>query len=216
MCRLLSVVSHASIDIDHHLDAFTRLCRTSREYQGHGWGCAILRGKSWMRYRTMTPIWEDSFRLAGETQVLLAHARSAFRDEDIAVENNMPFVSSDQAFMFNGELNGVRLSVEGRTGARKIFRLLQNLKDAGSTDTVGQAMTVIRRRTARIRACNFILADSQSICVHTLFTTDPEYYTMYRFQTARELVISSAPYENGEGVWEALRNGSIEVHPCSF
>jgi predicted glutamine amidotransferase len=216
MCRLLAVISRNPLDAASHLDAFAAVCAESREFQGHGWGCAVWRNGIWDRYRTVLPIWEDSFRPAGDVHVLLAHARSAFRDEDIHVENNMPFVSSGRAFLFNGELHGVRLPLAGRTGAQRLFQLIQNMSIQNPSAAVDRAMTVLRRRSASIRACNFILADARHLQVHALFTSDADYFTMHRRQTTDELVICSAPYPgNGQG-WSALPNDSVEVFSCSF
>lgn len=89
-----------------HLAAFTRVARNSREYQGHGWGCAWLEDGRWRLYHDIRPIWEDDWRPPGRTTLLLAHARSAFRDEGIRVENNMPFHDGERVFIFNGELHG--------------------------------------------------------------------------------------------------------------
>jgi predicted glutamine amidotransferase len=216
MCRLLAIASRNPIDVMHHLDAFAQVCAASSEYQGHGWGCAVWRGDAWDRYRTVEPIWEDGYRPAGNVHLLLAHARSAFRDEDIVVENNMPFISSDQVFIFNGELHGVRLSVEGRTGAHRIFRFIRNLQRNGTSAAITHAVTVLQRRSAYIRACNFILADARAIHVHSLFNSAPEYFTLYRHQTADQLVVCSSPYAAGDGSWLPLANGSIEEFACSF
>lgn len=216
MCRLLAVVSRNPIDAAMQLDAFALVCAESREFQGHGWGCAVLRNGSWDRYRTVRPIWEDTFRPTGDVHVLLAHARSAFRDEDIHEENNMPFVSSDLAFLFNGELHGVRLPVAGRTGAHRLFRFIQNMSIQNPAGAVGRAMAVLRRRTASIRACNFILADASTLQVHSLFTRDVDYFTMYLRQTTDELVICSTPFGGSGQGWSALPNDSLEVFSCSF
>jgi predicted glutamine amidotransferase len=216
MCRLLAIVSRAPIDADHHLDEFARICATSPEYQGHGWGYAVLRGGTWDRYRSLAPIWDDNHRPKGEVHVLIAHARSAFRNEDIAIENNMPFIASDQAFVFNGELHGVRLPLEGRTGAHKIFRFIRNLQRTGTASAIMHAMSVIRRRASHIRACNFILADSQTVHVHSLFSSAPDYFTLYRHRTPGQLVICSAPYPAGDGTWIPLANGSTEEFACSL
>ena len=69
----------------------------------------------------MRPIWEDDWRPPGRTTLLLAHARSAFRDEGIRVENNMPFHDGERGFIFNGELRGVRIRERGRIGAEKVY-----------------------------------------------------------------------------------------------
>jgi glutamine amidotransferase len=216
MCRLLAVVARRPIDQVKHLDAFSRVCAASREFQGHGWGCAVWRSNTWEQYRTIRPIWEDTFRPSGNVTVLLAHARSAFRNEDIDVANNMPFVSGERAFIFNGELHGVRLPVSGRTGALRLFQFILNLGQQDPRDSVARAMTVIKRRTAHIRACNFILADARQIHVHSLFTADEAYFAMHRRQTAEELVICSSPYPDDKHGWVALANDSLEVFSCSF
>lgn len=220
MCRLLAVVSRDPTNVRRHLDAFARICAASPEYQGHGWGCAVWRGDSWECYRNLKPIWTDDFRPEGEIRLLLAHARSAFRNEDIALENNMPFVGSDLAFAFNGEMHGVRLPIDGRTGASRLFSFIQNLRrqENGSavSNAAGRAMAVVRRRTAHIRACNFILADSTSLYVHSLFTSEPEYFTMSLRSTPGELVVCSAPYEDDQASWIPIRNDSMQVFPCSF
>ena len=42
MCRLLCVRSDEAFEMEGHLAAFAAIARNSREYQGHGWGCAWL------------------------------------------------------------------------------------------------------------------------------------------------------------------------------
>ncbi len=61
------------------------------------------------------------------TKRLIVHARSAFQDKDIVVENNMPFYDDKYIFIFNGELNGVKIKSDGRIGAEKILILLNDL-----------------------------------------------------------------------------------------
>ena len=117
MCRLLCVRGREDFDPEEHLAAFTRIAKESREFQGHGWGCAWLEGGRWRLYHNVRPIWEDDWRPPGRTTLLLAHARSAFRDEGIRVENNMPFHDGERVFIFNGELRGVRIKERGRIGA---------------------------------------------------------------------------------------------------
>ena len=48
------------IDPQPHLDAFRSLSRSSKEYQGHGWGCAWLDGQgNWKLHHNIKPVWED-------------------------------------------------------------------------------------------------------------------------------------------------------------
>lgn len=214
VCRLLAVTSDRPLDVDRHLGAFARLCRESREYQGHGWGCAVWRDGAWERYRSLTPIWEDAFRPGGEVRTLVAHARSAFRDEGIEVENNMPFLEGNRAFIFNGELSGVRLSVEGRTGAEKIFNLVGRMDRGDLAEAVRQGVDVLRKRSARIRACNFILAEPGRFHVHSLFDEEEDYFTVYRRTEGGETVLCSGRYPDESVGWVPLANGSHEVVAC--
>ena len=114
------------------LESFRERCRDSREYQGHGWGAAWRSSGAWSRYRSLTPIWDDDPELPAEVDFLVVHARSAFRDEGIDIENNMPFYRGERVFVFNGELQGVRLRVPGRIGAEKIFNLIEG-RDEGTS-----------------------------------------------------------------------------------
>jgi predicted glutamine amidotransferase len=216
MCRLLAIASRSPIDVGHHLDAFARACAASPEYQGHGWGFAVWRDSAWEQYRNVAPIWEDAHRPDGDVRILLAHARSAFRNEDIVVENNMPFISTSQAFIFNGELHGVRLPVQGRTGAHRIFQFIRNLQHGGAADAVHQATAVLRRRSEHIRACNFILCDGRTMRTHSLFSTAPEYFTLHRQQTHSHRIVCSMPYDAGDGAWAPMPNDIIEDFSCSF
>ena len=131
MCRLLWLRAEHPVDVSVHLAPFARLWQESTEYQGHGWGCATLAGDQWRLHHSLSPIWEDDLTVFGETRLFLAHARSAFRDEGIAIENNMPFTRANEVFIFNGELNGVRIREEGRIGAEKIFNYTRRFSHQG-------------------------------------------------------------------------------------
>lgn len=216
MCRLLAIVARTPIDVRYHLDAFTRVCKESPEYQGHGWGYAVLRDDGWDRYRTVTPIWEDPARPSGDVRVLLAHARSAFRDEGIEVGNNMPFVDGQQAFLFNGELHGVRLPIGGRTGADRLFRYLRQPAATHAPDAIMRAFSILKKRTAHIRACNVIIADTACVSVYSLFAGESAYFTLHRHRTADALTICSAPYANGAPGWVPINQDNVEMFPCSF
>lgn len=213
MCRLLAVRSAAPIDPGYHLERFRALCRSSREYQGHGWGCAWFDDGKWRLYRTVRPIWEDDFRPPGPVRLLLAHARSAFRDQGIAEENNQPFVAGGHAFVFNGELRGVRLRVPGRIGAEKIFNLVRRFAAGGSPAGVRKACRIVQRRSALVRAMNFVLAGDRWLVVHCCFHEAPDYYTLHKLNAGTQLVYCSEPYPDGRLQWRPIANGTIEVFP---
>ena len=119
MCRLLWLRAEEPFEVSPHLQKFGTLCQNSEEYQGHGWGCSWMSEGQWRFHHTLSPIWEDNLNSFGKTRLFLAHARSAFRDEGIVVENNMPFCQDNEVFIFNGELSGVRIREQGRIGAEQ-------------------------------------------------------------------------------------------------
>lgn len=208
MCRLLYIKSDKTFSISDHLGPFAKIARNSKEYQGHGWGCAYLRNGKWEHYKNISPVWEDHFEQFGSTTLLLAHARSAFRDRDIRIENNMPFISGKYVFIFNGELHGVRIREEGRIGAEKIFNFILRLNTGSMGAALERSMQVIEKRSRYIRALNCIIADSQSAFLATSFNEDDDYFTMHMKQTSSSLIVCSEPYP-GETSWNPIANKTI-------
>ena len=98
----------------------------------------------------------------GETRLLLVHARSAFRDEGIVVENNMPFSDGESAFIFNGELRGVRIQSEGRIGAEKIYNYIRRFDKGDLCAATRRAVDIINKRSSYVRAMNLILSDGEA------------------------------------------------------
>src|SRR3990172_8888627 len=87
LCRLLFVGQKVPFDPADYLAAFSRLAEGSPEYQGHGWGLAYQSAGVWHRHRDVRPIWESEFPVLPPTKRLLVHARSAFRNEGITIDN---------------------------------------------------------------------------------------------------------------------------------
>ncbi len=119
MCRLLWLRAAKPIDVTQHLRAFAAICENSSEYQGHGWGCAWLEDDQWCFHHSITPIWEDALDGFNDTGLFLAHARSAFRDEGIRVENNMPFANENRVFILMASCPGS--NPESAYRSEKIF-----------------------------------------------------------------------------------------------
>ena len=208
MCRLLAVRDTEPFPIAGQLQALATIARDSKEYQGDGWGCSWWDGAGWQVHRSITPIWEDRFDQFGGTRLLVAHARSAFRNEGIAVENNMPFVDGDVAFVFNGELRGVRLAVPGRIGAEKLFGVLRRLGGDRDGAALRHAVDVVVRRTGYVRAMNFVLASGETIRIVSRFSEDPAYFTMYRKETATRQTVCSEAFA-GDAGWVPIPNGTV-------
>jgi glutamine amidotransferase len=209
MCRLLWVRSERPFEISSHLERFAALARESTEYQGHGWGCAWLDTNGWKVHRDIRPIWEDDFTQFRGTTLLFAHARSAFRDEGIRVENNMPFVDGQRAFIFNGELRGVRIRETGRIGAEKIFNFIKRFDHYGRLPAVQKGVDVIEKRTRYLRAMNLIIASPDSSELATIYNENPAYFQMHCRQQASESIVCSAPYL-GESGWQPISNRTIQ------
>lgn len=210
MCRLLCVKSGQEFAMADHLQSFAEICRTSREYQGHGWGMAWRDGNSWLYYKNLKPVWEEDFSRFGSTSLLLAHARSAFRDQGIALENNMPFYDNNYIFVFNGELRGVRIKAPGRIGAEKIFNFIKRFDKGDIAAAVRRAVPLIQKQSRYVRAMNFMIACKSKIILHTLFNEDEAYFRMHMKKDKQQLIICSDPY-GGQTSWQAIDNFTVRV-----
>ena len=212
MCRLLCVRGDEPFDLGEHLEAFTEVARNSREFQGHGWGCAWLDSGRWRIYRNITPIWEDRRRPRGRTPLLLAHARSAFRDEGIRVANNMPFFDGERMFLFNGELRGVRIREHGRIGAEKVFNFVKRFDRGDLRSALERGLPLIEKRTRYLRAMNIVVTDASfRITVASRFNEDPDYFQMHRTTVGGASVLCSERYPEpaGPAEWTPIPNGTI-------
>ena len=208
MCRLLYIRSETPFDIKEHLDVFAEISRNSSEYQGHGWGCAWKRDDKWAFHHDIKPVWEDDRSGYGKTTLLLAHARSAFRDEGIRVENNMPFFDGRYVFIFNGELQGVRIREEGRIGAEKIFNYIKRFDNGGMIDAIERGVNVIEKRTRYVRAMNFVIADLDHGYIASFYGENPDYFQLHHKRNEHIDLICSSPYP-GERGWRTIDNRTI-------
>lgn len=195
MCRLLYIRSKELFDPIPHLKQFAIMAKNSKEFQGHGWGCAYLMNGEWNYYKNINPVWEDSFEDIPKTTTLVVHARSAYKDEGIVIENNMPFYDDNFVFIFNGELQGVKIKSEGRIGAEKIFNYLKRFENQGSMlDSFKKGLEIIDKRTDYIKAMNIIIASKSEAFVSSLFNERDEYFSLRYFEDATKKIICSEPY----------------------
>ena len=220
MCRLLCVRSPAGFDIADHIAALAEVAQRSREYQGHGWGCAWLPAgspsRTWRLHHAIRPIWEDGARPAERATLLVAHARSAFRDEGIRVENNMPFCDGERVFAFNGELHGVRIRERGRIGAEKVFNFVKRFDRGDFGEALARGLDAVERRTRWMRAMNVVVAErTGAVHIASRFGEDPDYFQMHAASWAGGRVVCSAPYAEAGGArtglaelaWSPVANG---------
>lgn len=213
MCRLLYIDSKSEFSIPEQLEKFAAVAKNSKEFQGHGWGFAHLSGGEWKYYKNVKPIWEDDLSGFGTAKRLIAHARSAFRDEGIAVENNMPFYDDQNIFIFNGELRGVKIKEEGRIGAEKIFNYIKRFDKGDMLSALEKGTDVISKRSSYIRAMNIIIAGKEAAYVSSLFNEDEQYFTMHLKKEADRLTICSEVFEGEQG-WLPIENKTVRKFEC--
>ena len=213
MCRILYARADKAFSISELLEPFAEMAKASKEFQGHGWGCAWLNtdGQAgagrWRQYHNILPLWEDDLSQFGNSHLLMVHARSAFRDEGIVVENNMPFSDGESVFIFNGELRGVRIQSEGRIGAEKIYNYIRRFDKGDLCAAATRAVDIIKKRSSYVRAMNIILADTERTCVSTSYSEDPDYFQMYRKESEGVQLVCSRPL-GGETDWLAIENNT--------
>lgn len=211
MCRLLYIKSENKFELKKHLSPFSSIAKNSKEYQGHGWGCAYLDNNEWKYYKNINPIWEDDLDQFGKTNLLIVHVRSAFQDKDIIVENNMPFYDDEIVFVFNGELHGVKIKSEGRIGAEKIFNFIKRFNKDDLNEALRKGTKIINKRSKYVRAMNIIIADKTRAYVSSNFNEDGEYFQMSYRRNNNELIICSEVYP-GESGWQKIENKSCGVY----
>ncbi|MGD8293932.1 MAG: hypothetical protein PVF37_19625 [Desulfobacterales bacterium] len=210
MCRLLTIRSKTAFSIEPHLKKFAALAKNSKEYQGHGWGCAYLDEiGDWKFYKNIDPVWQDDFSRFDKTTLLAAHARSAFEDRDIVIENNMPFFDGRTVFIFNGELRGVKIREKGRIGAEKIFNYIRRFDRGDTRSALIKAVDIIKKRTRHIRGMNIIMVNQGGIFASSYFTEDDAYFTM-KFRDGQQLIVCSEAYP-GEDNWQPIANNSVRA-----
>lgn len=210
MCRLLFVQNRNQFTLSEHLSPFASIAKNSKEYQGHGWGCSYLVNEEWKHYKNISPIWEDDLEQFGKSNRLIVHARSAFEERDIMVENNMPFYDDKYVFIFNGELRGVKIKADGRIGAEKIFNFIKRFDNDGMDKALSKGVEIVTKRTSYIRAMNILIAEKDRVHYSSLYNEDEEYFQMHYKQSEDELIICSEVYPGGSG-WKSISNKSNGV-----
>lgn len=216
MCRILLVRSDEPFSLAEQLAPFAELSQQSKEYQGHGWGCSwlpeVTQAEKWQHYHNINPIWEDDLSQFADvsSKLLLVHARSAFRDEGIVIENNMPFSDGDTVFIFNGELRGVKIKSEGRIGAEKIYNYIRRMDKGDKLQALEKAVSIINRRTTYVRAMNILMSDGETSLVSSNYSEDPDYFQMHRSVKDGVERVCSVPF-SGEDGWERIENGVVAV-----
>jgi len=202
MCRFLLLKSNKRINPQPFLVEFAVMAEKSKatdgDWQGDGWGFSWLdRKNKWNLYRSLKPVWKDqsSFKLFPNTSMCLIHARSAtFPQHKGNIEFNQPYLKNTYAFVFNGHLKGVTLSIPGKIGAEKIWLLLQKtLKEKKPVEALEKVKNTLKKNTKQIQALNIGFSDGKKIYALSYYTNHPEYYRLKYFKTKTLSIISSEP-----------------------
>ncbi|MFV2016445.1 MAG: class II glutamine amidotransferase, partial [Candidatus Heimdallarchaeota archaeon] len=194
------------------LSGFAISCRESTEYHGHGWGIMMLTEGGWQTYKSINPIWKDDMKKIESFKLALVHARSAFRDEGIKIENNMPFEKNDWIFIFNGELRNVRIREQGRIGAEKLFNFILKFNKYGIKRAIETGNSIITKRSDSIRGMNYIIhhKETNTSYVNSYYEkNEAEYFSLNRAETDGTLLVSSEQFGNHN--WTVLQNHNLEV-----
>jgi glutamine amidotransferase len=213
MCRLLYVNTKTEKEVENYLNYFARISKNSKEFQGHGWGISFFQNEKWNHYKNINPIWEDDLTQFGKATRIIAHARSAFKDEGIVIENNMPFYDDKYIFIFNGELRGVKIKEDGRIGAEKIFNYLKRFDKGNFKDALQKGTEIIKKKSSYIRAMNIIVATSDTALVSSYFNEDDDYFTLWKKQDDNEILVCSHPFSI-DSDWQPIQNDSLLELKC--
>ncbi len=210
MCRLLFVKSKNSFNVKKFIEPFADMCESNQVFQGHGWGFSAVKNGEWKHYKNIAPIWEDKNYPDLKTKLIIAHARSAFEDKDIFVENNMPFYDNDYAFVFNGELRNVRIKSHGRIGAEKIFNFIKKFDKGNISTALEKGASIIKKRTENLRGMNIIITNGERAFAYSTFTMDDDYFTMrYSINDSRTIICSEQI--NIQVKWEKVLTNKVQV-----
>ncbi len=183
------------------------------DWQGDGWGFSWLDKKNkWQLYRSLKPIWKNvqSFnRLSTKTKMFAIHARSAtFPHHKGDIEFNQPYINGQYAFVFNGYLKDVSLSIPGRIGAEKIWNLLQKiLKKKQPVEALETVKNILKKNTKQIQALNIGFSNGKKIYALSYYTKHPEYYRLRYLKTRELSLISSEPIAKYD--FQETASGSI-------
>ena len=211
MCRILFAKESETFNVLKYLSPFAMMCKQSKEYQGHGWGFSYLQNDKWKTLKQITPIWESDLPQDITTNRLVIHARSAFEDKGIVIENNMPFGDENIVFAFNGELRKTKLNIEGRIGAEKIFNFIKRLNKGNMKEAIERAVKIIERRTEYVRAMNFIISSQNETYIYSDFNEDEKYFTLQQFNEKEAQIICSQILPELGNNWQSIKKKEIRI-----
>jgi predicted glutamine amidotransferase len=195
--------------------SFSQKCKESKEWQGDGWGICWLNSKNeWEVFKSLSPIWEETekFKQFPKSKIFLIHARSSTFDKDKGnIEFNQPFVEKEIAFVFNGEIRGVKgIEISGKIGSQKIFNLIMKyLPEFGIKNSILKVKEKIIKHSEKVKALNLGICDKRNFFVLSYYTCEKDYYELNYFLNSQFSIISSE--EVLKFNFKTLKNGEILI-----
>ena len=228
MCRHLAYLgpsvplSTHLFDAPHGLVAQAQTPRSVPLCSGDGFGVGWFEDAARRRYRTTTPIWQDSaFRARAatvESGAVLASARLATRGMPIDETSTAPLSSDGKLFALNGFVDGFgdgartvlegmltrqrRASIEGGADTGVLFALTLDSLDLDASLREALAMThaIVRRMSAA--PLNLLITDGSRIAAtasgHSLAVRASE----------DRVVVSSEPLDD-DPAWQIVPDDSL-------
>ena len=111
-------------------------------------------------------------------------------------------------FVFNGELNGVRIRESGRIGAEKIYNYIRRFDKGDKLSALARGTEIIGRRTRYVRAMNIVLAEGENAWLATSYNEDENYFQMHEATRGTRRIICSDPFPD-ETDWTPIANGTV-------
>ena len=219
MCRFLLVRSEQPIDPQPLLQEFAAMCEKSRapdgDWQGDGYGIAWNWDGKWQLYKSLVPIWKETktFQTVGETDLFVAHARSAgFPQHKGIVQYNQPYIRDSFCFVFNGMIRGVKLSIplEGTIGAQKIFSLFLYEAQKSNTDMALRSLrSQIHSHAKAIEGMNIGVVHEGKLHALCDYEKQEDYFGLRFAQKGSLSMICSQPLRGFH--WTTMTKGEVKT-----
>ena len=218
MCRFLIVKSKNKLNPAELLRSFALACQKSiapdGELQKDGYGIAWHNGKTWQLKKSLAPIWEeeDFFEQIPETNLFVAHARSAgFSKDKDDLEYNQPFIDGSLCFVFNGMIRKISLNLPlpGKIGSQKLFSLLKlKSKDSKIENTLEEVKNLILKKSEKVEAMNIGMIKDNKIYVLCQYLDNKKYFSLHYYKSKELTLISSENF--GSYSWTVMKKGEIK------
>ncbi|MCS7184099.1 MAG: hypothetical protein NZ866_01985 [Patescibacteria group bacterium] len=199
MCRFLIISSKEEFQIKDYLYPFSKMCENSftpdGDRQKDGWGC--LTSKQF--YKSIQPIWKEKniFDIFLNDNLFIAHCRSA-SNSIIDLEFNQPFIKDSLVFVFNGLLKGVKIDIEGKIGAQKLFNLILDFYKREKSNFLENLYQYILQNSEFIVGMNIGLIDLslKRIYLISVYHQHKDYFQLNLFEEENLIIISSEEFAN--------------------